>query len=181
MPPLSARRRCAAVLLALALAARAGGAARAQPPPQLGPALNQAMAAMPVAQAALEALLATQDAARAASGDPAVQAALTTLAAQATALAQAAQRLKAINPPPGAAAAAPPDKLAACHAANAKLLAAGHDILHLYETQSFRSLLVRSYEPLLGLWRVELENIVQDQDDRLREQEIPPDSKESQP
>jgi hypothetical protein len=110
--------------------------------------------------------------ARAAAGDHTVQAALAALQAQAAALAQTAQRVQAAGP---SGPASPAEKLAACRAANGKLLKVGHDILHLYETESFRSLLLRSYEPMLGLYRIKLENIVQDHDDELREQELPPD------
>jgi hypothetical protein len=76
------------------------------------------------------------------------------------------------TPPPSSAPqppAAQAGDLARCEAANAKLLQTGHDILHLYETQDFRELLWKSYEPLLGLWRVKLENIVQDYDERLQD------------
>lgn len=57
----------------------------------------------------------------------------------------------------------------AAEAKNNQLFATANDILKLYETQDFRQLLLRSYEPLLGLWRVRLENIVQDNEDRIRE------------
>ncbi len=53
---------------------------------------------------------------------------------------------------------------------NAKLIDVAEQILHLYETQSFRSLLLRSYEPVLGLARVKLENTVQDYDDKIQDQ-----------
>lgn len=160
----------------LALAAPAG--ARAQPAPQLGPALAQAGAGMQAAQAALAALAGDPAAARAAAGDAAVKQALAALQAQAASLEQAVQRLQEAGAAPGAAPAGP---LAACRAANAKLLQIGHDILHLYETQSFRSLLLRSYEPALGLYRVELENMVQDTEDKLRENEVYPDPGAARP
>lgn len=51
---------------------------------------------------------------------------------------------------------------------NAKLTEVANSILKLYESQDFRSLLVKSYEPTLGFWRVRLENTVQDQEDRIR-------------
>lgn len=50
---------------------------------------------------------------------------------------------------------------------NEKLTALANDILHLYRTQSFRNLLFGSYEPLLGLKKVELENLVQDYEDKI--------------
>ena len=68
--------------------------------------------------------------------------------------------------------------LQTCKAGNAKLVTVAEDILHLYQTQSFRSLLLRSYEPVIGTARVKLENLVQDYDDRIRNQEyiVPPQS-----
>ncbi len=63
--------------------------------------------------------------------------------------------------------------LEAAKQANAKLFAAARDILHLYQTQSFRTLLVQSYEPLLGLKRTQLENLVQDYDDRIEAGRLP--------
>jgi type II secretory pathway pseudopilin PulG len=59
------------------------------------------------------------------------------------------------------------DAVAACEAKNAALLTAAGDILKLYETPDFRTLVMRSGEPLLGFWRVRLENIVQDHEDRI--------------
>jgi predicted nucleic acid-binding Zn-ribbon protein len=61
-----------------------------------------------------------------------------------------------------------------CEAKNTKLIAVANDILHLYRAQSFRSLLLKSYEPLLGYKQVELENIVQDNEDRIRAQQYYP-------
>ena len=49
-----------------------------------------------------------------------------------------------------------------------------NDILHLYQTQGFRSLLLGSYEPLLGLKKVELENLVQHYEDRIEDQRLQP-------
>lgn len=57
----------------------------------------------------------------------------------------------------------------ACEAKNGQLLAAATEILGLYRQPEFRSLIQRSQEPLLGFWRVRLENIVQDHEDRIRE------------
>jgi hypothetical protein len=61
-------------------------------------------------------------------------------------------------------------KLGVCTAANGKLIAVADDILHLYRTQDFRSLLLGSYEPLLGLKKVELQNTVQSYEDRILDQ-----------
>ncbi len=64
--------------------------------------------------------------------------------------------------------------LGACEDKNKRLVAVANDILHLYQTQGFRSLLVESYEPLLGYKKVQLENIVQDNEDRIRTQQYYP-------
>lgn len=61
--------------------------------------------------------------------------------------------------------------LQTCKAANAKLIGVAEDILHLYQSESFRGLLLRSYEPVLGLAKVRLENTIQDYDDKIRDQE----------
>ena len=58
-------------------------------------------------------------------------------------------------------------KLGIATTENGKLVGVANDILHLYRTQDFRSLLLASYEPLLGLKQVELENTVQDYEDRI--------------
>jgi septal ring factor EnvC (AmiA/AmiB activator) len=60
---------------------------------------------------------------------------------------------------------------AACKAANAKLVDVSEDVLHLYESQDFRAVLLKSYEPVLGLARVKLQNIVQQYDDRINAQD----------
>jgi chromosome segregation ATPase len=60
----------------------------------------------------------------------------------------------------------------ACVAANQKLAATAEDILHLYETQSFRSVWLKSYEPILGLDKVKLQNIVQSYDDKISAQQV---------
>ncbi len=64
--------------------------------------------------------------------------------------------------------------LATCKAANTKLIDVAEQILHLYETQSFRNVLLKSYEPILGLAKVRLENTVQDYDDKIHDQEYIP-------
>lgn len=61
---------------------------------------------------------------------------------------------------------------------NVKLTAVANDILKLYENEDFRNLLRRSYEPVLGFWRVRLENTVQEQEDRIRAERF---SRESYP
>jgi len=155
----------------IALLAAFSPPALAQQAPQFGPAVNQAMASMSAAQSALEDLLRHPDVARKAASDQAVRDAMGAVQAQAAALQQVAQRVQAAAAPAGEP---PVDPLTACRAANAKLLKLAHDILHLYETEDFRALLLRSYEPVLGLYRVKLENLVQDKDDQLRDQECLP-------
>jgi chromosome segregation ATPase len=61
--------------------------------------------------------------------------------------------------------------LETCKAENRELMKVGEDILHLYQTQDFRGLLIRSYEPLIGTAKVRLENLVQDYDDKIHNQE----------
>jgi septal ring factor EnvC (AmiA/AmiB activator) len=61
-----------------------------------------------------------------------------------------------------------------CTATNTKLIGVANDILHLYQTQNFRSLLLYSYEPLLGLKKVELENLVQDYEDKILDRKYRP-------
>jgi chromosome segregation ATPase len=61
-----------------------------------------------------------------------------------------------------------------CSAANTKLLGVANDILHLYQSQDFRSVLLSSYEPLLGLKKVELENTIQDYEDKILGQKYRP-------
>jgi chromosome segregation ATPase len=64
--------------------------------------------------------------------------------------------------------------LETCKATNTKLIDVAEQVLHLYETQSFRSILLKSYEPLIGSAKVELQNMVQDYDDKIRDQEYVP-------
>jgi chromosome segregation ATPase len=61
--------------------------------------------------------------------------------------------------------------LTTCKAENTKLIDVSEQVLHLYETQSFRGLLLRSYEPLIGTARVKLENLVQSYDDKIQAQQ----------
>ena len=60
--------------------------------------------------------------------------------------------------------------LSLCEAKNDKLLTVANDILDLYQSQDFISVWKGSYEPILGLRRVELQNIVQDYQDRILDQ-----------
>jgi chromosome segregation ATPase len=65
--------------------------------------------------------------------------------------------------------------LDSCKAANKKLIDVSEQVLHLYQDRSFLWVLRKSYEPLIGASKVDLENIVQDYDDKIRDQEyIPP-------
>ena len=67
--------------------------------------------------------------------------------------------------------------LQTCKATNTKLIDVAEQILHLYQTQGFRSILLKSYEPFVGFERVKLENLVQDYDDKIHDQEyVPPKS-----
>jgi chromosome segregation ATPase len=50
---------------------------------------------------------------------------------------------------------------------NTKLVATAQDILHLYRTQDFHAILVWSYEPVVGFKQVELQNLVQDYEDKI--------------
>ena len=61
--------------------------------------------------------------------------------------------------------------LETCKATNKKLIDAAESVLHLYESQSFRNVLLKSYEPLVGTAKVDLENTIQDYDDKIRDQE----------
>lgn len=61
--------------------------------------------------------------------------------------------------------------LQTCKTENTRLTDVAEQILHLYESQDFRGLLLRSYEPLIGSAKVKLENLVQDYDDKIRDQE----------
>ena len=61
--------------------------------------------------------------------------------------------------------------LATCKATNKKLIDVSEQVLHLYQDRSFLWVLRKSYEPLIGASKVDLENIVQDYDDKIRDQE----------
>jgi len=64
--------------------------------------------------------------------------------------------------------------LETCKTANKRLADVSENILQLYQSQSFRSLLLRSYEPLVGSAKVKLENMIQDYDDKIHDQEYVP-------
>ncbi len=65
-------------------------------------------------------------------------------------------------------------QLEVCKTTNTKLIDVSEQILHLYESESFRGLLLRSYEPVLGTAKVKLENLVQDYDDKIQNQAYVP-------
>ena len=69
--------------------------------------------------------------------------------------------------------------LQTCKAANQKLIAVSEQVLNLWHDRSFLWVLRKSYEPFIGASKVDLENIVQDYDDKLRNQEYiaPPSRK----
>jgi DNA repair exonuclease SbcCD ATPase subunit len=71
--------------------------------------------------------------------------------------------------------------LGLCEAKNAKLAAIADDILHLYQTPKFRSMVAGSWEPLLGYKQVELENVVQDHEDQIRDQHYYPGQQPAPP
>jgi chromosome segregation ATPase len=65
--------------------------------------------------------------------------------------------------------------LETCKATNKKLIDVSEQVLHLYQDRSFIWVLRKSYEPLIGSAKVDLQNIVQDYDDKIRDEEyIPP-------
>jgi chromosome segregation ATPase len=65
--------------------------------------------------------------------------------------------------------------LETCKATNAKLIAVSEQVLNLWRDRSFLWVLRKSYEPIIGADKVTLENLVQDYDDKIRDQEyIPP-------
>ena len=64
--------------------------------------------------------------------------------------------------------------LETCKATNKRLIDVSEQVLHLYETQDFRQLLLKSYEPLIGSAKVRLQNLVQDYDDKIHDQEYVP-------
>jgi hypothetical protein len=69
-----------------------------------------------------------------------------------------------------ASSTAAQSQLNSCTQANTQLVATANSILNLYQTQSFRALLLKSYEPLIGLWQVKLDNIVQNYQEKINAQ-----------
>jgi DNA repair exonuclease SbcCD ATPase subunit len=61
-----------------------------------------------------------------------------------------------------------------CYATNQKLGTLAGEIIDTYKSQSFRAVWLRSYEPLLGLERVKLENMMQDFQDKVDDQRLAP-------
>ena len=65
--------------------------------------------------------------------------------------------------------------LETCKDTNKKLINVAEQVLHLYEDHGFLWVLRKSYEPIIGADKVTLQNMVQDYDDKIRDQEyIPP-------
>jgi chromosome segregation ATPase len=65
--------------------------------------------------------------------------------------------------------------LQTCKGANAKLITLSEQVLHLYQDHGFIWVLRKSYEPFVGAAKVDLQNLVQDYDDKIHDQEyIPP-------
>ena len=64
--------------------------------------------------------------------------------------------------------------LETCKATNKKLIDVSEQVLHLYQDHGFLWVLRKSYEPIIGASKVDLENIVQDYDDKIRDQEYVP-------
>lgn len=68
-----------------------------------------------------------------------------------------------------------------CIDRNGALFAASRDVLRSYSDQGFRSLLLGNVEPVLGLRRVRLENVLQDMEDKLYEGRVPGNLRQGQP
>ena len=64
--------------------------------------------------------------------------------------------------------------LQTCKDTNKTLIDVSEKVLHLYQDRSFLWVLRKSYEPLIGASKVDLENIIQDYDDKIRDQEYIP-------
>ncbi len=72
--------------------------------------------------------------------------------------------------------------LQTCKATNAKLITISEQVLHLYQDRSFLWVLRKSYEPFVGAAKVDLQNLVQDYDDKIQDQEyIPPPASPGHP
>ena len=68
-----------------------------------------------------------------------------------------------------------------CIDRNVALFAASRDVLRSYSDEGFRSLLLGNVEPVLGLRRVRLENVLQDMEDKLYEGRVPANLRQGQP
>jgi chromosome segregation ATPase len=67
-----------------------------------------------------------------------------------------------------------------CIERNTVLFSASRDVLRAYEDTDFRSLLLGNVDPVLGLRRVRLENVIQDMEDKLYDGRVPKDLKQGQ-
>ncbi len=133
-------------------------------------AANTRLAAAPAIKPAdLDALKAQVQAATATNAG--LQQQNAQLQARLASLTEAAQTQAEQDRKAAASLKAAQSTLEACKSANTKLIGVSEDVLHLYESQSFRSILIKSYEPVLGLAKVKLENIVQQYDDKIHDQE----------
>jgi chromosome segregation ATPase len=63
--------------------------------------------------------------------------------------------------------------IAAGRDTNRKLQAVAMSIIDTYKSESFRTVWLKSYEPLLGMDKVQVENIMQDYEDKIRDQRLP--------
>jgi chromosome segregation ATPase len=63
--------------------------------------------------------------------------------------------------------------IAAGRDTNRKLQTVAMSILDTYKSESFRAVWLKSYEPLLGMAKVQVENIMQDYEDKIRDQRLP--------
>lgn len=131
---------------------------KAAPQPAAGPSADEVQQAMDKLKAQVDALK---------RENTGLQAALTKWQAAYQQAAQLAQERDAEAKKLTVSVRDAVKTLDACKESDAKLAALAREILHLYETQDFRALLWKSYEPILGMKRVELENMIQDYDDRI--------------
>jgi uncharacterized protein YlxW (UPF0749 family) len=69
-----------------------------------------------------------------------------------------------------ASSTAEQSQIKTCTQENTQLISTANSILDLYQTEKFRSLLLKSNEPLVGLWQVKLENIVQGYQEKINAQ-----------
>lgn len=71
-------------------------------------------------------------------------------------------------------------RVSVCEAENAELYSVGTDILNKLDDDDFVDKILR-HEPFTGLARVKLDNIVQDYQDKMRDQRVKPAKPEPQP